>query len=215
MTDVRPLVYVVDDDAALRSVIARTLTTFGYETEAFAGADDFLARRRQDRPAALVCDVMLVGGTGFDLVTELEKRGDTLPTVFMTGGGTIPMSVRAMKLGAVEFLTKPLDWEELRSAVAIALQRAEETARIKALLDKLTPRERSVLPWVAKGLPNKRIATELDIVEQTVKVHRGRIMEKLAAESVADVVRLVDRAVTLGIPIEPKFNEPTSNTDPA
>jgi FixJ family two-component response regulator len=215
MIEARPLVYVVDDDPSLRNVIVRTLTHFGYEAEAFAGADDFLARTRQDRPTVLVCDVMLVGGTGFDLVTELEKRGDTLPTIFMTGGGTIPMSVRAMKLGAVEFLTKPLDWQELRSAVANALERAEEAARIKALLARLTPRERSVLPWVARGLPNKRIATELDIVEQTVKVHRGRIMEKLGAESVADVVRLVDRAAALGIPIEPKFNEPTSNTDPA
>jgi FixJ family two-component response regulator len=220
-SEARPLVYVVDDEPGLRSIIVRTLEKSGYDAEAFASGADFLARKRQDRPAALLCDVMLVEGTGFDLLTELQKRGERLPTVFMTGGGTIPMSVQAMKLGAIEFLTKPLDWNQVHLALAHALERAEaarqlqaEAARIEALLEKLTPRERSVLPWVAKGLPNKRIAAELDIVEQTVKVHRGRIMEKLAAGSVADLVRLVDRAVALGISIEPKFNEPSSNTDP-
>ncbi len=221
MTEPRPLVYVVDDEPQLRTIIVRALETGGYDVEAFATAADFLARERQDRPAALLCDVMLVEGTGLDLLTELQKRGDRLPTIFMTGGGTIPMSVQAMKLGAIEFLTKPLDWSEVRSALAHALQRAEddrrlqaEVARIEALLETLTARERTVLPWVAKGVPNKRIATELDIVEQTVKVHRGRIMEKLAAGSVADIVRFVDRAVALGIAIEPKFNAPTSNTSP-
>jgi FixJ family two-component response regulator len=208
MTEPRPIVYVVDDEPRLRDVVARFLASCGYETEAFASAADFLAHNRPDRPAALVCDVMLLDGTGFDLVAELEKRGDMLPTIFMTGGGDIPMSVRAMKLGAIEFLTKPLSWDDLRVAVAQGLERAEAALRVKAeagrierLLQKLTPRERSVLPWVAKGLPNKQIAAELDIVEQTVKVHRGRIMEKLAAKSVADLVRLVDRASALRVPI--------------
>jgi RNA polymerase sigma factor (sigma-70 family) len=222
MTEARPIVYVVDDEPPLRDVVTRFLTRSGYETEAFASAEEFLARKRQDRPAALVCDVMLVDGTGLDLLAELQRRGDTLPTIFMTGGGDIPMSVRAMKLGAVEFLTKPLNWDDLRLAVAQGVERAEAAARLKeeasrihGLLEKLTPRERSVLPWVAKGLPNKQIAAELDIVEQTVKVHRGRIMEKLATRSVADLVRLVDRAIALGIPVEPgPLNQSTMNQGP-
>ena len=209
MTEPAPIVYVVDDEQGLRDVVVRYLARLGYETEAFASAGEFLERARQDRPEALLCDVHLVNGTGFDLLDELARRGDTLPTVFMTGAGTIPMSVRAMKLGAVEFLTKPFESAELKPAVEQALERArtaralrKEAAAIEALLARLTPRERSVLPHVAQGKPNKQIAADLDIVEQTVKVHRGRIMEKLEVGSVAELVRLVDRASALGISID-------------
>jgi FixJ family two-component response regulator len=214
----RPIVYVVDDEPPVRNVVVRFLTSLGYETEAFGSAEEFLARPRSDRAEALVCDVHLVDGTGLELLSELHQRGDSLPTIFMTGAGSIPMSVKAMKLGAVEFLTKPIDWEALRPAVAHALERAEswkrvrdEAARIEALLGKLTPRERSVLPHVATGKPNKQIAAELDIVEQTVKVHRGRLMEKLGADSLADVVRLVDRAIALGISLESELDQPAGN----
>jgi FixJ family two-component response regulator len=203
-----PLVYVVDDDDRVRELVARIVRSFGYETETFSSAADFLTAVQSDRTSCLLLDVHLVGGTGFELFAELERRGLELPTVFMTGAGTIPMSVQAMKAGAVEFLTKPIDWGAMRTAVEQALARAQSIAARRAtrvelteLLGRLTPREAAVFPYVVRGWLNKQIAAELAIVEQTVKVHRARIMQKLEVESVADLVRLAERFSAAGIDI--------------
>lgn len=202
------LVYVVDDEDRVRDVVVRVVRSFGYATEAFSSAAAFLESFTRDRPACLLCDVNLGAGTGLDLFAELERRRISLPTIFMTGAGTIPMSVQAMKAGAVEFLTKPLDWEALRAALGQAVSQVEALTAIRAeesslreLLGRLTPRENAVLPYVVRGMMNKQIASELAIVEQTVKVHRARVMQKLGVDSVADLVRLAERFSALGIDI--------------
>lgn len=197
------LVYVVDDERDVRQIVIRYLERAGYRTEEFDSAEAFLERVRSDQPACLLLDVHLVHGTGFDLLAEMKRRGDVLPTIFMTGAGDVPMSVRAMKAGALEFLEKPLAFDTLKRAVEQAAAQAIAAAQVREVLDRLTPRERAVLPLVARGLMNKQIAAELDIVEQTVKVHRARVMEKLAAESVPDLVRFVDRAAALGVTVSP------------
>jgi FixJ family two-component response regulator len=201
-----PLVYVVDDEKKVRDLLARVVRSFGYDAEPYASAAEFLEAVQSDRPACLLLDVHLAVGTGFELFDELERRGAELPTIFMTGAGTIPMGVQAMKAGAVEFLTKPIDFVALRAALvqasalaeAVAARRTEESL-LRELLQRLTPRERAVLPYVVRGWPNKRIAAALSIVEQTVKVHRARIMQKLGMDSVADLVRLSERSAALGI----------------
>lgn len=208
MTPTGPIVYVVDDDDSVRAAVVRGVKQLGYGCEEFGTAEAFLERAHRDRTSCLLLDVHLDHGTGFDLHAELERRGDELPTIFMTGDGDIPMSVRAMKQGAVEFLTKPLDWTAVATAIAQALERSSraqarraEVAGVRARLDRLTPRERAVLPGVARGLLNKQIAMELGIVEQTVKVHRARVMQKLEVASLADLVRFVERAAGLGIAV--------------
>lgn len=205
-----PLVYVVDDDDRVRELVARIVRSYGYETETFSSAPDFLAAVQPHRTSCLLLDVHLVGGTGFELFAELEARGIQVPTIFMTGAGTIPMSVQAMKAGAVEFLTKPIDWPAMRIAVEQALARAQSIAarratetELRAFLGRLTPREFAVFPYVVRGWLNKQIAVKLSIVEQTVKVHRARIMQKLEVESVADLVRLAERFAAAGIDINP------------
>ena len=204
MPDVKnedPLVYIVDDDLAVREALRSMIRSVGMRCETFASAHEFLGHSRADSPACLVLDVMLPGLSGLELSAELVKVRGEIPTVFMTGHGTIPMSVRAMKAGAVEFLTKPFSGDDLLSAIHQALERdrvarvaraAEDAVRAK--LAKLTARERDVLELVAAGRLNKEIAAKLGIVEQTVKQHRGRIMNKLGARSVADLVRLAEHA---------------------
>ena len=204
MPDVKnedPLVYIVDDDLAVREALRSMIRSVGMRCETFASAHEFLGYSRADGPACLVLDVMLPGLSGLELSAELAKLRGEIPTVFMTGHGTIPMSVRAMKAGAVEFLTKPFSSDDLLSAIHQALERdrvariaraAEDAVRTK--LGKLTARERDVLELVAAGQLNKEIAAKLGIVEQTVKQHRGRIMQKLGARSVADLVRLAEHA---------------------
>jgi FixJ family two-component response regulator len=196
-----PLVYIVDDDLAVREALRSMIRSVGMRCETFASAHEFLGYSRADGPACLVLDVMLPGLSGLELSAELAKVRGEIPTVFMTGPGTIPMSVRAMKAGAVEFLTKPFSSDDLLSAIHQALERdrvarvaraAEDAVRAK--LGKLTARERDVLELVAAGRLNKEIAAKLGIVEQTVKQHRGRIMHKLGAQSVADLVRLAEHA---------------------
>jgi FixJ family two-component response regulator len=196
-----PLVYIVDDDLAVREALRGMIRSVGLRCETFASADEFLRHSRADGPACLVLDVMLPGLSGLELSAELAKVRAEIPTVFMTGHGTIPMSVRAMKAGAVEFLTKPFSGDDLLSAIHQALERdrvgraaraAEDVVR--AQLGKLTARERDVLKLVAAGRLNKEIAAQLGIVEQTVKQHRGRIMRKLGARSVTDLVRLAEDA---------------------
>ena len=196
-----PLVYVVDDDLSVREALRSMIRSVGLRCETFASAREFLAQARPDGPACLVLDVQLPDRSGLDLPAELSSRGTEIPTVFMTGHGTIPMSVRAMKAGAVEFLTKPFSGDDLVSAIHQALDRdraARRTraaaAEVTAQLNKLTARERDVLDLVVAGRLNKEIAASLGIVEQTVKQHRGRIMRKLGARSVTDLVRFAESA---------------------
>jgi RNA polymerase sigma factor (sigma-70 family) len=196
-----PLVYIVDDDVAVREALRGMIRSMGLRCETFASAHEFLRHSRADSPACLVLDVMLPDLSGLELSAELAKIRAEIPTVFMTGHGTIPMSVRAMKAGAVEFLTKPFSGDDLLSAINQALERdrgrraarsADDAVREK--LGKLTARERDVLELVAAGRLNKEIAAELGITEQTVKQHRGRITRKLGVRSVADLVRLAEHA---------------------
>ena len=196
-----PLVYIVDDDVAVREALRGMIRSMGLRCETFASAREFLGHSRADSPACLVLDVMLPDLSGLDLSAELVKVRAEIPTVFMTGHGTIPMSVRAMKAGAVEFLTKPFSGDDLLSAINQALERdrvgrASRAAddEVRAKLGKLTARERDVLELVAAGRLNKEIAAKLGITEQTVKQHRGRITRKLGVRSVADLVRLAEHA---------------------
>jgi RNA polymerase sigma factor (sigma-70 family) len=196
-----PLVYVVDDDLSVREALRSMIRSVGLRCETFASAREFLGHTRADGPACLVLDVQLPDLSGLDLPAELSSQGADIPTVFMTGHGTIPMSVRAMKAGAVEFLTKPFSGDDLLSAIHQALERDREARRsraanaaVTAQLEKLTARERDVLELVVAGRLNKEIAARLGIVEQTVKQHRGRIMRKLGARSVTDLVRIAEQA---------------------
>ena len=199
-----PLVYIVDDDVAVREALRGMIRSMGLRCETFASAHEFLGHSRANSPACLLLDVMLPDLGGLELSAELVKIRAEIPTVFMTGHGTIPMSVRAMKAGAVEFLTKPFSGDELLSAINQALERdrvhraarATENA-VRAKLERLTARERDVLELVAAGCLNKEIAARLGIVEQTVKQHRGRITQKLEARSVADLVRLAEHAARI------------------
>jgi len=198
------LVYIVDDDPSLRTALGRLLRASGHRVEAFATAGEFLASPRGDGPACLVLDVQMPGPSGLDLQEALAARGGELPIIFLTGHGDVPMTARAMKAGAVDFLTKPVQRRELLDAIRRALarhvqartDRAERQA-LEARLATLTPREREVFALVVKGLLNKQIAAELRISEPTVKVHRGRVMRKMQADSLAELVRVAGR---LGLP---------------
>lgn len=206
MTAPAALVYVVDDDEAVRHALGTLIRSMGLAVETFASAPAFLAHADPDVPSCLILDVMLPGLSGINLAEELTRTGCRIPIIFVTGQGSIPMSVRAMKSGAVEFLTKPVSDEALVRAIGEALARDREArarraelARIEAALARLTPREREVMDRVVTGHLNKQIAADLGTVEQTVKVHRGRVMKKLDLASVADLVRLAERhALLLG-----------------
>ena len=216
-----PIVYLVDDEPAVLKAVARLLRTAGWETTAFPSAESFLAYLggESPRPAALVLDVGLPGLGGLDLQRALGARADTLPIVFLTGRGSIPMSVQAMKDGAVDFLTKPVGGQALVAAVsealakgaASAIARAERLAadedvrEFQERLTRLTPRERQVLAAIASGRLNKQIAGDLGIAEQTVKFHRARVMERMQARTAAELMHMAAR---LGIP------PPASTGDP-
>jgi RNA polymerase sigma factor (sigma-70 family) len=200
MPDPGPIVFVVDDDNAVREAVRSLIRSAGMRCETFATAAEFLAHPRSDGPACLVLDVELPGRSGLDLPTELRDVGAALPVIFITGHGTIPMSVRAMKAGALEFLTKPFGEQELLDAIQQALARDREArerqAQQRALRERfgrLTARERDVFSLVVTGRMNKEIAAELGTVEQTIKQHRGRVMQKLGVRSVADLVHLAER----------------------
>ena len=202
MEDRGPIVFVVDDDLSVREALRSLIRSAGMRCDTFATAADFLRHPRPDAPACLVLDVQLPGGSGLDFPTELKESGVDLPIIFITGHGTIPMSVRAMKAGALEFLTKPFSEQELLAAIDQALARDREMrarrAELEALRErfaKLTARERDVFELVVTGRMNKEIAAELGTAEQTVKQHRGRVMQKLGARSVADLVHLAERLV--------------------
>ena len=198
------MIFIVDDDEYVRRGFSRLLDSAGYEVQSFASARAFLDRRREDfRPACLVLDVQMPELTGLDLQEELRAEGTVLPIVFVSGRGDIPMTVRAIKAGAVDFLTKPVSDEGFLDAVAQALTRAvhaaaehSEVSGIRAGAATLTPREREVLEFVISGLMNKQIADALGTAEQTIKVHRGRILKKMGVRSVAE---LVHNAARIGI----------------
>ena len=195
------IVYVVDDDSSIRQALSGLIRSVGLEVETFGSAQEFLRAPRGDAPSCLVLDVHLPDGSGLDLPDELRIMDAPLPIIYITGHGTIPMTVRAMKSGALEFLTKPFRDEDLLAAIHVALERdrasraeRSELAEARQRVDRLTPRERDVLELVIAGKMNKQIAAELGTAEQTVKQHRGRVMRKLEVDSVAELVRLVERA---------------------
>jgi FixJ family two-component response regulator len=195
------LVCIVDDDESVRRGLRRLLKSAGYTAETFSSAEAYLAREIFQGAICLLLDVRLPGLKGPALQEALEERGICEQIVFITGHGDVPTATRAMKKGAVDFLTKPFDDEELIQAVKRALERSEERLRkrgerlnARSRIEKLTPREFEVLRFVVRGLLNKQIAAELHTAEKTVKVHRGRVMQKLGVTSVADLVRISQRA---------------------
>ena len=178
-------VFVVDDDASVRKSLARLIAVAGWKVETLASADEFLERAPHDRPACLVLDVRLPGLNGLELQERLARDDGDIPIVFITGHGDIPMGVRAMKAGAVDFLPKPFEDEALLEAIGRAIERDRQIRPIRARLESLTPREREVFALVVRGMLNKQFAGHLRITEKTVKVHRARVMEKMRADSLA------------------------------
>jgi FixJ family two-component response regulator len=194
-----PVVFIIDDDESLRGGLERLLRSVGLRSETFASTLEFTRSKLPDTASCLLLDVRLPGMSGLDFQAELAKSGIRIPIIFMTGHGDIPMSVRAMKAGAVEFLTKPLREQDLLDAVRVALERdgarresEHSIAKVRALFDQLTPREQEVLSLVTAGLMNKQVAGELGISEIMVKVHRGNVMRKMGAKSLADLVIMAD-----------------------
>ena len=202
MTTVRSMVYVVDDDASVRKSLARLLSATGYQVAVFASGREFLAREHPvpDCPACLILDMRLPDLGGLELQSLMRDAGDSLPILFATGFGDVTSSVQAMKVGAVDFLTKPLNPDQLLAAVDAAIQLDAARRRARAdlgMLDqrlaRLTPRERQVMGLVATGMLNKQIAGRLGTCERTIKAHRARVMQKMQAGSVAELVRMADR----------------------
>jgi RNA polymerase sigma factor (sigma-70 family) len=195
-----PVVFVVDDDPSVRSSLKFLMSSVGLQVESFDSADALLQRKLPDAPSCLVLDVRLRGLSGLDFQRELAARNCHMPIIFITGHGDIPMSVRAMKAGAVEFLTKPFRDQDLLDAVRIALEkdrerreRKKEVSDLKERYKSLTPREQEVISMVVSGMLNKQIADQLGTAENTVKVHRSRAMEKMRAQSVAELVKMIDK----------------------
>ena len=200
MKDADAVVFVVDDDSSIREAIESLVKLAGLRVETFGSAQEFLRSKRADLPGCVVLDVELPGLSGLDLQRELAAHGIKLPIIFITGYGDIPMSVRAMKAGALEFLTKPFRDQDLLDAIEQALERdraarrhAREIAELRERFDVLTSREREVMSLVVAGRLNKQIGFELKISEVTVKIHRGRVMNKMGAESLAELVRMTER----------------------
>ena len=197
---VASLVFVVDDDASVRSSLKFLLNTVGLQAETFESAGGFLRRKPSDVPSCLVLDVRLPGLSGLDFQRELAARNIRIPIVFLTGHGDIPMSVRAMKAGAIEFLTKPFRDQDLLDAVRIGLDRDRarrkqdsEVAALRQRFDSLTSREQEVVSMVVAGMLNKQIAAELGTAESTVKVQRSRAMEKMQAASLAELIKMIEK----------------------
>jgi FixJ family two-component response regulator len=196
---VESVVFVIDDDAAVRASLKNLLNSVGLHVEVFGSADEFLKSQRPDAPSCLVLDVRLPGISGLEFQTELAQGGTEMPIIFLTAHGDILMGVQAMKAGAVEFLTKPCREQDLLDSVRLALARNRErregakyVASLKADFATLTAREKELIGFVAAGFLNKQIAGEMGVSEATVKMHRGNIMRKMHARSLADLVRMAD-----------------------
>jgi len=208
MAEQRGVVFVVDDDVSVRESLNELIRTAGLEVRVFASAHQFIAHSRPDAPSRMVLDVELPGLNGLELQSRMKEIDRDVPIIFITGHGDIPMSVRAMKAGAVEFLTKPFPGEELLAAIQRALERSKiarsEEAKlreIQAAYDSLTPREREVMALVVSGFLNKQAGAVLGTSEITIKAHRGQVMRKMKADSLADLVRM---ASILNLPLTPK-----------
>jgi len=196
----RPTVVVIDDDQDIREALQGLLRSVGLRVELFASVPEFLDSNRPDLPGCLVLDVRLPGRSGLDFHDDLVKAKVHLPVIFISGHADVPMSVRAMKAGAVEFLTKPIRHQDLLDAIQRAIERdharrdeEKVVGGLRARFDTLTPREREVMRLVAAGRLNKQIATEIGLSEATVKLHRGQVMRKLRAQSLAELVRIADK----------------------
>jgi FixJ family two-component response regulator len=195
----KSIVFVVDDDPLVGGSVSSLLRSVGLQARVFTSAADFLREKRPPLPSCLVLDVRLPGVSGLDFQAELSRRDIHIPVIFMTGHGDIPMTVRAMKAGALEFLTKPFREQDLLDAVKLALDRDQSriaadtiASGLKARLDTLTQREREIMALVASGLMNKQVAGRINLSEITVKVHRGRMMQKMGAKSLAELVRMAE-----------------------
>lgn len=200
MNEAGPMVYIVDDDSLFRRSTERLIRTAGLNVLPFASARDFLKSPRPEGPACLVLDVRMPGLSGMDLQHEMTQLGVQIPIIFITGHGSIPMSVRAMKAGAIEFLTKPFRSRDLLEAVRAALERhrsaiqkQSERRELRERYERLTPRERQVMALVADGLLNKQAAGKLSTTEATIKFHRAHIMQKMRAQSLADLIRMAEK----------------------
>ena len=200
MVGERACVFIIDDDPSMRGALEDLVNTVGLEVHAFAAPQEFLQCKRPDVPGCLVLDVRLPGMSGLTFQNELAKEGLALPVIFITGHGDIPMSVRAMKAGAVEFLAKPFHDQDLLDAIHTAIERDRKRrgeavllAELRERLGTLSERERQIMVLVVTGRPNKQIAAELSLSEMTVKVHRGQVMRKMEAKSLPDLVRMADR----------------------
>ena len=201
MSDPGPVVFVVDNDASVRKSLARLLRAEGYETETFGSAEEFLQHASQKEGGCIILDVRMPGKSGMQLQEDLSNTSSTLPIIFITGHGSLPMGVQAMKKGAIDFLSKPFDDDQLMAAVGAAIEKSRrakadraECDAVQGKVNLLTKREREILHHVITGMPNREIAFSLGIAEQTVKIHRSHIMEKLGAHSVAELVRFADKA---------------------
>jgi FixJ family two-component response regulator len=205
MTEAGSVVFVVDGDPSVRRAIKRLVKSVGLQVELFGSAYEFLRSQRPNAPSCLALDIRLPGTSGLDLQRELLEANIHIPVIFITAHGDIPMTVRAMKAGAVEFLTKPFRDQDLLDAIHLALDRDHtrrvqeaEVTKLRDRYELLTPREREVLPLVVSGLPSKQIADAIAATEATVKVHRSQLMRKMGAKSVADLVRMAEK---MAIPI--------------
>jgi FixJ family two-component response regulator len=200
MADRRPTIFIVDDDASVREAVSNLLESVGFNVQAFASTEGFRNAPRPDAPSCLVLDIKLPGANGLDFQEALARAGISIPIIFITAHGDVPMTSRAMKAGAVEFLMKPFQKEDLLTAIDHALKRDRvarhqdaELAVLQARFDVLTGREREVMGLVVEGLTNKEVADRLAISEVTTKMHRGQVMRKMMAPSLADLVRMSDK----------------------